>query len=133
MISGRLLDVAAVETAITGRTLYARAMIAAALQQGNAVAIPAPALAVGLARIPGPLRRQGLAALLGVAVVVVEPFGERDAAAAADLLAGARPPSTDITAAAVALAGRRRGWPILTDRAAELLALDAALRTEPLP
>lgn len=133
LINGRVLDVAAVETAITGRTLYARAMIAAALQQGNAVVIPAPALAAGLARVPGQLRRQGLAALLGVAVLLVEPLGERDVAAVADLLSAARPPSSDVTAASVVLEGRRRGWPILTDRGGDLLALDAAVQIEPLP
>lgn len=133
MISGRIFDAAAIETAITGRTLYARAMVAAGLQQGNAVVLPAPALVAGVARIPEPLRRQGLAALLGVAVVVVEPLGERDVAAAADLLAAARPPRADVAAAAVVLAARRRGWPVLTDRAADLLALDAALLIEALP
>lgn len=74
MISGRVFDTSAVETAITGRSLYARAMLAAA-----------------------------------------------------------RPPSEDLTASAVVLSARRRGWPVLTDRAPTLLALDAAIRTEPLP
>ena len=133
MISGRVFDTSAVETAITGRSLYARAMLAAALQQGNAVVVPAPALAVGLARVPASLRRRGLATLLRVPVLVVEPFGEPHTAAAANLLAAARPPSEDLTASAVVLSARRRGWPVLTDRAPTLLALDAAIRTEPLP
>jgi hypothetical protein len=133
VISGRILDVAAVETAITGRTLYARAVIAASLKQGDAVVIPAPALLAGLARVPGHLRRQGAETLLRVGVLVVEQLGEKQALPAADLLAAARPPSEDVTAAAVVLASRRRGWPVVTHRSTALLALDAAIRIDPLP
>lgn len=133
MISGRVFDAAAVEHTITGKTIYARAVVAAAIQQGNVIVIPAPALALGASRIPDSLRRQGLDALLRAPAVVVEDLLEGLARTVADLLAAARPPSDDVTAGAVALSARRRGWPVVTDRGGELLALDAAIRVELLP
>lgn len=133
MISGRVFDAVAVEHTITGKTIYARALVAAAISQGNVIAVPAPALALGASRVPGPLRRRGLDALLRAPVVVVEELGEGLARTVADLLAAARPSAEDVTAGAVVLSARRRGWPVVTDRGHELLALDAAIRIEPLP
>lgn len=133
MISGRVFDAVAVEHAITGKSIYARAVVAAAIQQGNVIVIPAPALALAGSRIPDPLRRQGLDALLSAPAVVVEDLRESLARTVADLLAAARPPSDDVTAGAVVLSARRRGWPVVTDRGRELLALDAAIRVERLP
>lgn len=133
MISGRVFDAAAVEHVITGQTLYARAVVAAAIQQGNVIAIPAPALALGASRIPGPLRRQGLDALLRAPVVVIEELRESVARSVADLLSAARPRSADVTAGSVVLSARRRGWPVVTDRGPELLALDAAIHVDHLP
>jgi hypothetical protein len=133
VISGRVFDTAAVEHTVTGKTIHARAVVAAAIQQGNMIVIPAPALVLGARRIPDPLRRQGLDALLRAPSVVVEDLGESVARSVADLLAAARPPSNDVTAGAVVLSARRRGWPVVTDREHELLALDAAIGIERLP
>ena len=72
MISGRIFDATAVEHTITGKTIYPRALVAAAIRQGNVIVIPASALAAGAARVPGQLRGQGLDALLEAPAVVVE-------------------------------------------------------------
>ncbi|MFC4909171.1 hypothetical protein [Actinomadura gamaensis] len=133
MIGGRILDADAVASAITGRLMYARALVAAAATQGNVIVILCAALVGGLARVPDGVRRQGAAVLLAVPVVVVEPLDQDRAVPLAELMAAARPPSGDLVTAAVVLSARRRGWPIVSGRARELLALDAAVEIDRLP
>jgi hypothetical protein len=134
---GTIFDSSAVHHALTGKTLYAGAVIVAAQERGRTIVIPSTALLAGAARVDDSrgYRRRALDVLLGLVPVVVEVLDTEAARAAADLLAAADPagPPVDVVAAHAVLVARQRGWKVATDRPEVLRALDAAVRIDPLP
>jgi hypothetical protein len=134
---GRIFDASAVEHALTGKSMYAGAVIVTARERRHTLIVPSTALLAGAARVDDSrgYRRQALDVLLGLVPIVVEVLDVEAARAAADLLAAADPsgPPADVVAAHVVLSARRRGWKVVTDRPETLRALDAAVGIDPLP
>lgn len=135
--NGRVFDTAAIEQALTGKTVYAGALIAAAHERGHVIVFPSAALAVAAARVDNSrgYRAHALDVVLGLVPVVVDPLDTRAARAAADLLAAAAPggPPVDLAAAHAVLVARRRGWKVTTDRPEVIAAIDRAIETDSLP
>jgi hypothetical protein len=137
VIGGRVLDTSALLDAGTGHTLYARALITVAVQEGIVLAVPATCLADAWAQA-SPQVRPFLDLLADRAVVVIDAL---DGAAAVPVGILAAPaadpaslPSVDLPAAhAVHLARTRGGWPIVTADPDRLRAIDDEAPIEELP
>ena len=88
MIGGRVLDTSALVDAATGKSIYARALIRTAVDQGIVLAVPATALMAAWAALP-PSGRPFLGLLPELPVAVVDHLDETSARDAGLLLADA--------------------------------------------
>ena len=132
MIGGRVLDTTALLDVATGGTIYARAFVDVAIEQGIVLAVPATALQDAWAATPTG-DRPSLDVLLALPVTVVENL-TREAARAAgtaghDDVGGCY----GTTAAHVVHAALTRGWPILTRDPGPLEAIAPEVLIERLP
>lgn len=138
-VGGRILDVGALTQIATGRSVYARALIASALDRGQALIVSTVALAAARATA-GTGGRAQLHVLLDLAPIVPVPLGIGDAEIVGDLLAtaadsrggaGGCPAAADggalvdVAAAHVVWLGLHRRQRIVTDRPAALRELGA--------
>lgn len=71
MIGGRVLDTSALEHIATGRSVYARALVWAAVEHSNVLVVPTTALTLTWARIPAEAHAI-LEVLLGLPNTVLE-------------------------------------------------------------
>jgi hypothetical protein len=133
VIGGRVLDVTALRDLTIGRTVYGAAFVAAAVEVGIVLAVPASALLEAWAAA----RDEDypfLELLLDLPLTVVAPLDEftaaQSGAAARDAYADGRWSAAAAHAVQVA---HSRGWPILTADPTPLLAVDPGVAIEPLP
>ncbi|MEV4065912.1 hypothetical protein [Nonomuraea dietziae] len=133
MIGGRILDSSAILDFGLGRTQYAQAVIWSSLEEGQVVVAPAPAVAAALAQLPDS-RWDAIEVLLGLPITVVTDITRGNLSALAETLrpAGGRA-AYAATAAAVVLAARQRGWPVLTGEPEPLRSLWSEVRVDSLP
>lgn len=130
MIGGRVFDTSALEHFATGRSIYARALVWAAVEQSNVLVVPATALTAAWARIP-PEAYPVLQVLLGLPNTVLEVLDGPTAYQVGLLLAIAQ--QGEPVVGHVAWCGRQRGWPILTAAPGPLRELDSEAEIEALP
>jgi hypothetical protein len=131
MIGGRVFDISALEHFATGRSIYARALVWAAVEQGDVLVVPTTALTAAWARIP-PEAHPVLEVLLGLPNAVVEVL-DRPAAYQIGLLLAPTDGRGEPVSGHVAWCGRERGWPILTAAPGPLRELDPEVELEELP
>ncbi|MGH3771264.1 MAG: hypothetical protein ACRDRW_07700 [Pseudonocardiaceae bacterium] len=131
MIGGRILDTSALEHFATGCSVYARALVWAAVEQSNVLVIPTTALTTAWARIPAQ-DHPVLEVLLGLPNTVVEVL-DPPTAHEVGLLLAAADGRGDLAAAHVVWCWRRRGWAILTADPGPLRKLDPEVEIEELP
>lgn len=131
MIGGRILDTSALEHFATGRSVYARALVWAAVEQSDVLVVPTTALTKAWSRIPAEV--QGvLEVLLGLPNTVVEVL-DSPTAHEVGLFLAASGGQGELTAAHVVWCWRRRGWAILTADPGHLRELDPNVEVEELP
>ncbi len=131
MIGGRVLDTSALDHVATGRSVYARALVWAAVEQNNVLVVPTTALTVAWARIPAQAHPV-LEVLLGLPNTILEGLDGPSAHEVGLLLATAGGRG-ELAAAHVLWCARQRGWPILTADPGPLRQLDATVDLEELP
>jgi hypothetical protein len=131
VIGGRVFDTSALEHFATGRSIYARALVWAAVEQSSVLVVPTTALTAAWARIP-PEAYPVLQVLLGLPNTVLEVLDGPTAYQVGLLLATAGGRGEPV-AGHVAWCGRQRGWPILTATPGPLSELDAEVEIEALP
>jgi hypothetical protein len=131
VIGGRVFDTSALEHFATGRSIYARALVWAAVEQGNVLVVPATALTTAWARIP-PEAHPVFEVLLGLPNTVVEILDGPTAHKIGLLLAIASGRGEPVSGHVV-WCGRQRGWPILTATPGLLRELDPEVDIEELP
>jgi hypothetical protein len=131
VIGGRILDTSALEHFATGRSVYARALVWAAVEQGDVLVVPSTALAQAWARIPADAHSV-LQVLLGLPNTVIEILTVPTAREVGLTLAavGGR---GELTAARVVWCWRQRGWAILTADPDSLRELAPDVEVEELP
>ena len=130
MIGGRVLDATALAAFATGRPVYMRALVWAAVEANIVLAVPSAALgrAWGLVEQD---HHDALRVLLDLPNTVIDELTPASAREAGLLLAAAG--QDDIAAAQVASSARRRGWPAVTGEPGTLRKLDTAVQIEELP
>jgi hypothetical protein len=111
VIGGRILDTSALEHFATGRSVYARALVWAAVEQSDVLVVPTTALAKAWARIPHEAHGV-LEVLLGLPNAVVEVLDPSTAHQVGLLLAAAGG-RDELTGAHIVWCWRR-GWAILS-------------------
>jgi hypothetical protein len=131
VIGGRILDTSALEHFATGRSVYARALIWAAVEQSSVLVVPSASLTMAWSRIPTEVH-EVLTLLLGLPNTVVEVLGEPTAHEVGLFLAAAGG-GVELTAAHVVWCWRRRGWAVLTADPGSLRELDPNVEVEELP
>lgn len=131
MIGGRILDTSALEHVATGRSIYARALVWAAVEQNNVLVVPTTTLTTAWARIPTQAHPV-LEVLLGLPNTVLDILNGSTAHEVGLLLA-ARGSGGELAAGHVVWCARQRGWPILTANPGPLRQLDADVDLEELP
>jgi hypothetical protein len=131
VIGGRAFDTSALEHFATGRSIYARALVWAAVEQSDVLVVPTTALTAAWARIP-PEAYPVLEVLLGLPNTVVEVLDGPAAYQVGLLLAPAGERGEPVTGH-VLWCGRQRGWPILTAVPGPLRDLDPEVEIEELP
>jgi hypothetical protein len=131
VIGGRVLDTSALEHFATGRSVYARALVWAAVEQSDVLVVPTTALTTTWGRIPAEAHGV-LEVLLGLPNTVVEVLDPPSAHGVGLLLATAGGRG-ELTAAHVVWCWRRRGWAILTADPGPLRELDPNVEVEELP
>ncbi len=131
MIGGRVLDTSALEHIATGRSVYARALVWAVVEQNNVLVVPTTALTVAWARIPTEAYPV-LEVLLGLPNTVLEAL-DGPTAHEVGMLLGVAGGRGELAAGHVVWCTRQRGWPVLTADAGPLRQLDPDLDIEELP
>jgi len=133
VIGGRVLDSSALTDAVTGKTVYTRALVQTAVEHGIILAVPAAALMATWATVPAS-ERPLLDLVLDTPVTVVDPLDATTARDAGVILAGGRSSGRpDLAAGQVVLSARRRGWPVVTADPRPLRAIDLGIEIETLP
>lgn len=130
MIGGRVLDASAVVGFATGRPVYIRALVWAAVEENVVLAIPSMALTRAWAALV-PVDHPALDVLLDLPVTVVDVL-DRHAAREVGSLLG-RSPARHTHLAQVIWCARRRGWPVVTAHARAVRGLDELVQVEELP
>jgi hypothetical protein len=130
VIGGRVLDATALAAFATGRPVYMRALVWAAVEANVVLAVPSAALGRAWGLVP-PEHHDALKVLLDLPNTVIDQLDPVAARESGLLLAAAR--QDDIAAGHVAAAARRRGWPAVTAEPWSLHKLDAAVAVEELP
>jgi hypothetical protein len=131
VIGGRILDTSALEHFATGRSVYARALVWATVEQSNVLVVPTTALTRAWSRIPAEAHPV-LEVLLGLPNTVVEIL-DPPAAHEVGLLLAAAGSRGDLAVAHVVWCWRQRGWAILTADPVSLRELDPKVEVEELP
>ncbi|MFN2496862.1 MAG: hypothetical protein ABR608_13280 [Pseudonocardiaceae bacterium] len=130
MIGGRVLDVSALEHFATGRSVYARALVWAAVEQNTVLVVPTTALIMTWAQIPTEAYPV-LEVLLGLPNTVLDVLDGPTANRAGLLMAATD--SGDPIAGHTVWCGQQRGWAILTADPDPLRALHPDVDIEQLP
>ncbi|MDN5917511.1 MAG: hypothetical protein L0I76_20855 [Pseudonocardia sp.] len=130
MIGGRVLDSSALAAFATGRPVYVRALVWAAVEQNIVLAIPSAALGRAWAVLE-PEHHSALQVLLGLPNTVIHELDPPTAQEAGLLMAAAG--QDDIVTGQVVSTARRRGWPAVTGDPGALRKLDSAVFIEELP
>jgi hypothetical protein len=131
VIGGRILDTSALEHFVTGRSVYARALVWAAVEHSDVLVVPTTALTKAWARIPA-AAQEVLEVLLGLPNTVVEVL-DSPTAHEVGLVLAACGGHGELSAAHVVWCWRRRGWAILTADPGPLRELDPNVELEELP
>ncbi|MFC4949367.1 hypothetical protein [Pseudonocardia sp. GCM10023141] len=130
MIGGRVLDCTALTAFATGRPVYMRALVWAAVEANIVLAVPSAALGRAWALL-APEDHPALQVLLDLPNTVIDDLGSVSAQESGLLMAAAG--NGDIATGQVAASARRRGWPAVTGEPRNLRELDAAMPIEELP
>lgn len=130
MIGGRVLDSTALVAFATGRPVYVRALVWAAVEAGIVLAVPSTALSRAWSLLPAE-HHSALGVLLDLPITVIDQLDPRAAQESGLLLAESG--MSDLAAGQVALSARKRGWPAVTGEPWTLRKLDAAVPIEELP
>ncbi|WP_214368308.1 hypothetical protein [Pseudonocardia sp. H11422] len=130
MIGGRVLDASALAAFATGRPVYVRALVWAAVEENLVLAIPSAALGRAWALL-SPEHHAALQVLLDLPNTVIDELSPAAAQESGLLLAASG--QDDIVAGQVASSARRRGWPAVTGEPGALRKLDSAVAVEELP
>lgn len=130
MIGGRVLDSTALVAFATGRPVYVRALVWAAVEANIILAVPSAALSRAWSMLEAE-HHAALGVLLGLPITVIDQLDPRAAQESGLLLAETG--SDDLCAGQVALSARRRGWPAVTGEPWLLRKIDAAVAIEELP
>ncbi|MET0188847.1 MAG: hypothetical protein ABW212_07625 [Pseudonocardia sediminis] len=130
MIGGRVLDSSALAAFATGRPVYVRALVWAAVEQNIVLAIPSAALGRAWSVLE-PEHHAALQVLLGLPNTVIHELDPTTAQEAGLLMAASG--QDDIVTGQVVSTARRRGWPAVTGDPGALRKLDAAVFIEELP
>lgn len=130
MIGGRVLDSSALVAFATGRPVYVRALVWAAVEANIILAVPSAALGRAWS-ILEPEHHAALGVLLDLPITVIDQLDPRAAQESGILMAGAG--TDDLSAGQVALSARRRGWPAVTGEPWFLRKVDASVAIEELP
>lgn len=130
MIGGRVLDSSALAAFASGRPVYVRALVWAAVEENIVLAIPSAALGRAWSVLE-PEHHGALQVLLGLPNTVIHELDPTTAQEAGLLLASSG--QDDLVTAQVVSTARRRGWPAVTGDPGGLRKLDAAVIVEELP
>lgn len=130
MIGGRVLDSSALAAFATGRPVYVRALVWAAVEENIVLAVPSAALGRAWSVLE-PEHHAALQVLLGLPNTVIHELDPDTAQEAGLLLASTG--QDDIVTAQVVSTSRRRGWPAVTGDPGGLRKLDTAVIVEELP
>lgn len=130
MIGGRVLDSSALAAFATGRPVYVRALVWAAVEQNIVLAIPSAALGRAWSVLE-PEHHAALQVLLGLPNTVIHELDPTTAQEAGLLMAASG--QDDIVTGQVVSTARRRGWPAVTGDPGALRKLDSAVFVEELP
>lgn len=130
MIGGRVLDSTALAAFATGRPVYVRALVWAAVEEHLVLAVPSTALGRAWA-VLSPEHHSALKVLLDLPNTVIDELTPTAAQESGLLLAASG--QDDIVAGQVAACARRRGWPAVTGEPGTLRKLDTAVIIEELP
>ncbi|GAA3222083.1 hypothetical protein GCM10017691_07720 [Pseudonocardia petroleophila] len=130
MIGGRVLDASALIAFATGRPVYVRALVWAAVEANIVLAVPSAALSKAWS-VLAPEHHAALGVLLDLPITVIDQLDPRAAQESGLLMAEAG--GDDLSAGQVTLSARRRGWPAVTGEPWALRKLDTAVAIEELP
>jgi hypothetical protein len=130
MIGGRVLDSSALAAFATGRPVYVRALVWAAVEENVVLAVPSAALGRAWSQL-GPEDHAALQVLLDLPNTVIDQLDPSSAQESGLLLAACG--QDDIVAGQVAASARRRGWPAVTGDPGSLRKLDITVAIEELP
>ncbi|HLU60240.1 MAG TPA: hypothetical protein VKZ81_32680 [Pseudonocardia sp.] len=130
MIGGRVLDATALAAFATGRPVYVRALVWAAVEENIVLAVPSAALGRAWSMLE-PEHHPALQVLLDLPITVIDELGPASAHESGMLLAASG--HDDLVAGQVAASARRRGWPAVTGDPASLRKLDTTVAIEELP
>jgi hypothetical protein len=130
MIGGRVLDATALAAFATGRPVYVRALVWAAVEENIVLAVPSTALGRAWS-ILEPEHHPALQVLLDLPNTVIDELGSTSAQESGLLLAASG--HDDLVAGQVAASAKRRGWPAVTGDPAALRKLDTTVAIEELP
>jgi len=130
MIGGRVLDSTALAAFATGRPVYMRALVWAAVEEHIVLAVPstAPGRAWSLLE---PDHHAALQVLLELPSTVIDELGTASAQESGLLMALSG--GDEIVAGQVAASAKRRGWPAVTGDRGALRKLDTQVAIEELP
>lgn len=130
MIGGRVLDASALVAFATGRPVYVRALVWAAVEANIVLAVPSAALGRAWSML-SPEHHAPLQILLDLPITVIDQLDPGAAWESGLLLAAAG--HDDISAGQVAASARRRGWPAVTGEPWLLRKIDHSVLIEELP
>lgn len=125
-----MLDASALAAFATGRPVYVRALVWAAVEENVVLAVPSAALGRAWALLE-PEHHAALRVLLDLPNTVIDPLDPSTAQESGLLLAASG--HDDIVAGQVAASARRRGWPAVTGDPGALRKLDTSVAIEELP
>jgi hypothetical protein len=130
VIGGRVLDAGALVAFATGRPVYVRALVWAAVEENVVLAVPGAALGRAWSMLEAE-HHAALQVLLDLPNTVIDQLDPRAAQESGLLLAASG--QDDIVAGQVAASARRRGWPAVTADPGALRKLDTTVTIEELP
>jgi hypothetical protein len=130
VIGGRVLDSSALIAFATGRPVYVRALVWAAVEENMVLAVPSAALGRAWSVLE-PEHHAALQVLLGLPNTVIQDLSPAAAQESGLLLASSG--QDDIVAGQVVTTARRRGWPAVTGDPGALRKLDSRVPIEEMP
>ena len=130
MIGGRVLDSSALVAFATGRPVYVRALVWAAVEANIVLAVSSAALSRAWSLL-SPEHHSALGVLLDLPITIIDELDPLAAQESGLLLAESG--LSDLSAGQVALSARRRGWPAVTGEPWILRKVDGGVTLEELP